>query len=94
MKYSGITSATFTYGSFRMNAQFYLAECLNSSGKKDEALGYYREVIKTPNNQFMEQSLIAASSILYDNEDYTAAFDYFERLEKVTTATENKTDCP
>ncbi len=80
----------FPYGSFRMNAQFYLAECLNSSGKKDEALGYYREVIKTPNNQFMEQSLIAASSILYDNEDYTAAFDYFERLEKITTATENR----
>lgn len=80
----------FQYGSFRLNAQFYLAECLNSSGKKDEALGLYQEVIKTPNNQFMEQALIAASSILYDNEEYSAAFDYYERLEKVTTASENK----
>ena len=80
----------FQYGSFRLNAQFYLAECLNSSGKQDEALGFYKEVIKTPNNQFMEQALIAASSILYDNEDYSTAYDYFERLEKITTASEKK----
>jgi TolA-binding protein len=80
----------FQYGSFRLNAQFYLAECLNSSGKKDEALELYREVIKTPNNQFMEQTLITASSILYDNEEYSGAFDYFERLEKITTSAESK----
>ena len=80
----------FQYGSFRLNAQFYLAECLNSSGKQDEALGFYKEVIKTPNNQFMEQALIAASSILYDDEDYSTAYDYFERLEKITTASEKK----
>lgn len=80
----------FQYGSFRLNAQFYLAECLNSSGKKDEALGFYQEVIKTPNNQFMEQALTAASSILYDKEEYATAFDYYERLEKITTASDNK----
>jgi TolA-binding protein len=80
----------FQYGSFRLNAQFYLAECLNSSGKQDEALDFYKEVIRTPNNQFMEQALIAASSILYDNEDYPTAYDYFERLEKITTASEKK----
>jgi TolA-binding protein len=80
----------FQYGSFRLNAQFYLAECLNSSGKKDEALSYYKEVIKTPNNQFMEQSLVAASSILYDNEEYSSAYDYYEKLEKITTASEKK----
>jgi TolA-binding protein len=80
----------FQYGSFRLNAQFYLAECLNSTGKKDEALGFYQEVIKTPNNQFMEQTLMAASSILYDKEDYSTAFDYYERLEKITTASDMK----
>jgi TolA-binding protein len=80
----------FQYGSFRLNAQFYLAECLKSSGNKDEALGFYQEVIKTPNNQFMEQALIAASSILYDKEEYSTAYDYYERLEKITTATEKK----
>jgi TolA-binding protein len=80
----------FQNGSFRLNAQFYLAECLNKSGKGDEALGFYREVINVPNNQFLEQSLIAASSILYENEEFSTAFDYYERLEKVTTISENK----
>ncbi len=80
----------FQNGSFRLNAQFYLAECLNSSGSKDEALGYYREVIKTPNNQFMEQALITASAILYDREEYSDAFVYYETLEKITTAPEFK----
>jgi len=80
----------FQNGSFRLNAQFYLAECLNSSEKKDEALGFYKEVINVPNNQFLEQSLIAASSILYEDEEFSSAFDYYERLEKVTTASEKK----
>ena len=80
----------FQNGSFRLNAQFYLAECLNSSGSKDEALGYYREVIKTPNNQFMEQALITASAILYDREEYSDAFTYYETLEKITTTPEFK----
>jgi len=80
----------FQTGSFRLNAQFYLAECLRSSGNKDEALSLYHEVIRFPNNQFMEQSLIAASAILYENEEFSQAYDYFERLEKVTTSEENK----
>ncbi|MBK7479196.1 MAG: tetratricopeptide repeat protein [Bacteroidales bacterium] len=78
----------FWNGSFRLNAQFYLAECLNSSGKKDEALDYYREVIETPNNQFMEQALISASAILYEEEEYSDAFAYYEMLEKVTAIPE------
>jgi TolA-binding protein len=80
----------FQNGSFRLNAKFYLAECLNSSGNKDEALGLYKEVIDTFNNQFMEQALISASSILYDQEEYIEAFEYYERLEKFTTASGNK----
>jgi hypothetical protein len=79
----------FQYGSLRLNAQFYLAECLNSSGKQDEAWLLQRGD-QDSEQQFMEQSLIAASSILYDNEDYPTAYDYFERLEKITTASEKK----
>ncbi|MGB8490129.1 MAG: tetratricopeptide repeat protein, partial [Bacteroidales bacterium] len=75
---------------FRLNARFYIAECLNSSGNKPEALGLYQEVIKTPNNQFMEQSLVAASSILFENEDYSLSFDLYERLGQVTSNPENK----
>lgn len=80
----------FVNGSFRLNAQFYLAECLKASGKNDEALKLYNEVIRTPNNQFMEQSLIAASSIMFGNEEYSSAYDYYEQLEKVAETSETK----
>jgi len=72
----------FPSGSFRLNAEFYLAECLKSAGNTDEALKLYEQVSAEPNNQFLEQSLISASSILYAKEDYTAALDYYERLER------------
>ena len=80
----------FQNGSFRLNAQFYLAECLNSSGNKTEAIGLYREVIRIPNNQFMEQALVSASAILYEQEEYSAAFEYYERLEKSATTSDLK----
>ena len=73
----------FPNGSFRQNAQFYLAESLRTAGKNDEALKLYTAVAGEPNNQFIEQSLIAASAILFDKEDYKASLDYYERLEKV-----------
>ncbi len=79
----------FPSGSFRQNAQYYLAECLKSAGNKDEALKLYSAVADEPNNQFLEQSLIAAASISYDKEDYPAALDYYEKLEKASSNTAN-----
>ena len=80
----------FPNGGFRLNAQYYLAECLRSSGNNNEALKLYIEVSDQPNNQFLEQSLIAASSILFDSEDYDASFRYYERLEKAAGNSGNK----
>ena len=80
----------FQYGSFRLNAQFYLAECANSNGNKDEALKYYTDVIQVPNNDFIAQSLIAASAILYGKEDYQKSLAYYEELENISVSPENK----
>jgi TolA-binding protein len=82
--------AEFSNGSFRQNAQYYLAECLKSAGNIDDALKLYLEVSGEPNNQFLEQSLIAASVIFFDKEDYNASLDYYERLEKVAGNTGNR----
>jgi TolA-binding protein len=79
----------FPNGSFRQNAQYYLAECLRSAGNNDEALKLYIEVSGEPNNQFLEQSLIAASSMLYNKEDYSASLNNYEKLEKVSSSDEN-----
>mgnify|MGYP001216222938 FL=1 len=70
----------FPSGSFRLNARFYLAECLRMSEKNDEALKYYKEVSAEENNPFLEQSLMAASDILFGNEDFEEALEYYRKL--------------
>jgi TolA-binding protein len=80
----------FPNGSFRQNAQYYLAECLRSAGNTDEAIKLYEQVSDQPGNQFLEQSLIAASSMLYGKEDYAGSLSDFEKLEKVASSDANK----
>jgi TolA-binding protein len=78
----------FQNGSFRINAEYYLADCAGSNGNKDEALKHYLNVIQVPNNDFMDQSLIAASTIYYEREDYQNSFKYYEELENISTSPE------
>jgi len=80
----------FPVGSFRQNAQYYLAECLRSNGNFDEALKMYTVIAEEPNSQFLEKALLAASAMLFDKEEYKAAMDYYERLESVAGNDANK----
>jgi TolA-binding protein len=80
----------FPNGSFLQNAQFYLAECLMKAGNSVEALKLYSSVAGSPNNQFTEQSLIAAAAISYNKEDYNSSLDYYSRLETAAVNNENK----
>lgn len=75
----------FPEGSFRQNAQYYLAECLRTKGDAEEALKLYSDVANQPNNQFLEQSLISAAAISFDKEDYSASLEYYEKLEKASS---------
>jgi tetratricopeptide (TPR) repeat protein len=79
----------FERGSFRLNAQFYLAECLNKTGETDEALKNYLEVVKASNNEFIELSLINIASIYYKKEEYESSLNYYNELEKVSEKPEN-----
>ncbi|MEA1886348.1 MAG: tetratricopeptide repeat protein [Bacteroidota bacterium] len=80
----------FDQGSFRLNACFYLAECLSESGKTDEALKYYSEVAETPNNPFLEKTYQSLSGIYYLKEIYDSAYYYYAELEKVAELPENE----
>ncbi|MCX6302284.1 MAG: tetratricopeptide repeat protein [Bacteroidia bacterium] len=80
----------FPNGSFLQNAQFYLAECLRSTGKNEEAVKLYTAVTDAPNNQFTEQALMAAAGIYYDMEDFASSLKNYEILEKVAGNSENK----
>jgi TolA-binding protein len=80
----------FPNGSFIQNAQFYLAECYRSEGKDDEALKLYTVVADAPNNQFSEQSLVAAATLFYNREDFKSSLEYYEKLEGAASNSENK----
>ncbi|MBN1388717.1 MAG: tetratricopeptide repeat protein [Bacteroidales bacterium] len=80
----------FRQGSFRLNACFYLAECLTESGKTEEALRYYREVAETPNNPFLEKTYQSLSGIYYLKEIYDSSYYYFHELEKVAELPDNE----
>ena len=45
--------------------------------------------LSQPNNQFLEQSLITAASILYNKEEYSEALEDYEKLEKVSSKDAN-----
>ncbi len=80
----------FPQGIFLVNARYYLAESLRKKGDDAGALKQYRSIIDQPNNQFTEESLVAASAILLDQEEYEEAFGLFRRLETAATNSDNK----
>lgn len=80
----------FPSGSFATNARFYMADCLNRSGKVDEALDLYLRVVSVGNNQFMEQSLLGAASITFGKKDYNDAWSLYERLGREASSPENR----
>jgi TolA-binding protein len=80
--------AEFSNGIFRLNALYYLADCAKSKGNTEEALKYFIEISEIPNNEFMHQSLLGAADILYSEEDYTKAYGFYEKLERVSVIRE------
>jgi tetratricopeptide (TPR) repeat protein len=80
----------FPNGSFILNAKFYLAECYRSGSRDDDALKLYEAVAGSPNNQFTEQSLVNAAALLYNKEDFKSSLEYYEKLEKASSNSENK----
>jgi TolA-binding protein len=79
----------FPQGSFRLNASFYLAECLRTTGRKNDAVRFYYEVTRTSNNPFIEQTFLSLSDIYYNREEYDSSYYFYEKLENVASGPEN-----
>ncbi|HHJ09307.1 MAG TPA: tetratricopeptide repeat protein [Bacteroidetes bacterium] len=79
----------FPDGVFRINAHFYLAECLRKKGETDEALKHYGYVIRQPRNLFTEAALMASSALYYEKKDYSSALEDYVLLEKVAEREKN-----
>ncbi len=80
----------FPEGSFVLNAHFYRAECLASSGRIDEALADYTYVASQSKNVFSEPSLLATSGINFDEGNYANALENYVLLENVADISSNK----
>lgn len=79
----------FDPANFEINARFYLAECFMKVNEKEKALEQYTLVISKPKNRFSEESLLKASELNYQKEDYEAALSNYISLEKLATSNQN-----
>lgn len=78
-------------GKFCNTAQYYLADSYYRNNRKSEALIAYSKIINTQSGSpYMEEASLRAAEIAFDQKNYTAAMDYFKKLEIHAQTSENK----
>jgi len=70
----------FPNGNYFIEANYFKAELHFYFDEKDAALVCYRVVADASRGSYTEESTIKAASILFDNEDWENAFDYYQKL--------------
>jgi TolA-binding protein len=73
-----------------ISAQYYLAESLYKTNDLDRALTHYDNLTRLDGNEYVEPSLLRASAITYDKQDYETAKHYFDQLHTVASNKNNK----
>lgn len=81
---------SFPQGAFRIKAHYYLAASYHDAKDYNNAQKEYQTVLDTGDNEFTEPSLLAQSGILYNNKEYTAALQLYQRLSSQTDKKDNK----
>ncbi|MDR3094228.1 MAG: tetratricopeptide repeat protein [Bacteroidales bacterium] len=82
----------FPFGSFKVNATFYLADCRLRSGKLDEAMKGFEYVISQPRNMFTEQALMSASAIYFNQGKFAEALKSYQKMENEAEMASNILD--
>ncbi|MDD2385982.1 MAG: tetratricopeptide repeat protein [Bacteroidales bacterium] len=70
----------FPTGKFSIEANYFKAELHFYFEEKTPALICYRVVADASRGAYTEESTIKAASILFDNENWDQAFDYYQKL--------------
>ena len=76
-------------GFFRVNANYYKADCQFRNKLYEQALTGYRYVIDQPKSSFTEKSLLNAAIIHFRMKVYDKALEEFERLEATAEVKDN-----
>lgn len=72
-------------GAYRGDANYNLGLIAFQAKDKPTALTYFREAAKANNPKYLDDALIYASGIEFDNKDYEAAYNTYEHLSKATS---------
>lgn len=72
----------FPDGGFFLNANYYKADCETRTGKLQDALKSYEEILSRPKNSYTENAALKASAILYNMKDYANALLMYQKLEE------------
>jgi len=77
-------------GIFAAKAHYYRAESNYQLKKYDEAKQDYDITLSGPWNDFVENSALHAANIAYQEKDYNAAYNYYQKLRANATSNQTK----
>jgi len=74
---------------YGMDAHYYLANCYYDQGNMTKALESYNFVISKGSSNYLEECLVIAATICYNNKNYTQALDHYRGLEQIAVLKNN-----
>ena len=81
---------TYPKGIFSGEAHYNLGVILYENKDKNTALTHFNTAIKANNPKYLDDALVYASGIEFDNKNYDAAFQIYKHLDDATSSNENK----
>ena len=70
----------YPQGGFTLKACYYLSDCFENEGNRDEALVYYEKIIAFPDNPYTQKALLKAARFMYDKKDFAKAYTFYSSL--------------
>lgn len=74
---------------YGIDAHYYLASCYYDQGNMTKALESYNFVISKGSSNYLEECLVVAATICYNNKNYPQALDHYRNLEQVALLKNN-----
>ncbi len=81
---------SYPHGVFASDANFYLGSMAFDAKDFNTSLKNFKEVINSNNPKYLDNALVFASGIEFDNKNYEAAYAAYEQLGAVASNGENR----
>lgn len=81
---------SFPKGYYTADAHYYLGAIALEEKSKAAALNEFRQTIEGGNSRFLEEALSEAADLEFNDKNYTAAYQYYTRLNNLTQKAEVK----